>query len=88
MLQMKTIQEVKAEMTRRGETAADWARKHGVSAELVRGVLRGSLKGRIGEAHKIAVLLGVKDGVIVEDNGREYGFKEGVIVEDEGRERA
>lgn len=86
---MKTIQEVKAEMTRRGETAADWARKHGVSAELVRGVLRGSIKGRIGEAHKIAVLLGVKDGVIVvADNGREYGVKDGVIVEDEGRERA
>lgn len=69
---MKTIQEAKLEMLRRGETAADWARKHRVSGEIVRGVLCGRIKGRSGEAHKIAVLLGIKDGVIVEDEGREH----------------
>lgn len=68
---MKTIAEVKAEMWRRGETASDWARKHRVSTETVRGVLCGRIKGRNGEAHKVAVLLGLKDGVIVEDEGHD-----------------
>lgn len=63
---MKTAAEVKSEMLNRGETAADWARKHGVSGDLVRGVLQGRIKGRNGEAHKIAVLLGLKNGVIVD----------------------
>ena len=68
----KTASEAKAEMLRRGETAADWARKHGVSGDLVRGVLSGRVRGRNGEAHKIAVLLGIKEGVIVENEGHEY----------------
>ena len=72
ILQMKTASEAKAEMLRRGETAADWARKHGVSGDLVRGVLSGRVRGRNGEAHKIAVLLGIKEGVIVENEGHEY----------------
>lgn len=69
---MKTAAEVKAEMVRRGETAADWARKHSVSGDLVRGVLAGRVKGRNGEAHKIAVLLGIKNGVIVGGDGHEH----------------
>lgn len=64
---MKTPAEVKVEMQRRGDTAADWARRHRVSVDLVRGVLSGRVKGRNGEAHKIAVLLGIKDGVILEE---------------------
>jgi gp16 family phage-associated protein len=68
---MKTIETVRAEMTRRGETAAGWARKHAVSAETVRGVLLGRIKGRSGEAHKVAVLLGIKEGQIVEEAGDE-----------------
>lgn len=66
---MKTIEEVRTEMARRGETAARWAKKHAVSAETVRGVPLGRIKGRNGEAHKIAVLLGIKEGEIVEDDG-------------------
>lgn len=66
---MKTIAEVRAEMYSRGETAAGWAKKHGVSPEIVRGLLLGRVKGRNGDAHKAAVLLGLKDGVIVEDEG-------------------
>lgn len=66
---MKTLAEAKAEMSRRGETASGWAKKHGVSPETVRGVLLGRIKGRNGEAHRVAVLLGVKDGEILEDEG-------------------
>lgn len=68
---MKTIEDVKAEMARRGITAAAWARKHSVSPETVRGVLLGRVKGRSGEAHKAAVLLGIKDGEIVDGGNHE-----------------
>jgi gp16 family phage-associated protein len=63
---MKTTEEVRVDMARRGVTAAGWARKNGVSPETVRGILLGRIKGRSGEAHKVAVLLGLKDGEIAE----------------------
>jgi gp16 family phage-associated protein len=68
---MKTTEEVRADMARRGVTAAAWARKNGVAPETVRGVLLGRIKGRSGEAHKVAVLLGIKDGEIVEECNHE-----------------
>lgn len=68
---MKTVEEVKAEMARRGVTAAAWAKKHCVNPETVRGVLLGRIKGRSGEAHNVAVLLGLKDGEIVEGGSHE-----------------
>ena len=68
---MKTVDEVKAEMVRRGMTAAAWAKKHCVSPETVRGVLLGRIKGRSGEAHNVAVLLGLKEGEIVDGGHRE-----------------
>ena len=61
---MKTLAEVKAKLTYHGETAAAWARRHGVSESMTRNVLSGRVKGRSGEAHKIAVSLGIKEGVI------------------------
>lgn len=69
---MKTIAEVKEDMRRRGETAAAWSRENGVSTDTVRGVLCGRIKGRNGEAHKVAVLLGIKEGEIVEETPREH----------------
>lgn len=59
-------------MRRRGETVVSWARKHGVSANTVSRVLRGEVKCLYGESHKIAVLLGIKDGEIVEGEGHEH----------------
>ena len=64
---MKTPKQVRAEFERRGETLAHWARKHDFAYGRVRDVLRGKAKGRYGDAHKIAVMLGIKDGVIVEE---------------------
>lgn len=69
---MKTPAEVKEEMRRRGETAVSWARKHGVSANTVGRVLNGEAKCLYGESHKIAVLLGIKDGEIVEGQSHEH----------------
>jgi len=44
----------------RGIVTSDWARQNGFSPELVYGVLTGRLRGRRGQAHEIAVALGVK----------------------------
>lgn len=66
---MKTREAVRAELNRRGKTIADWSRENSCNADIVRGVLLGRIKGIRGEAHKVAVLLGLKDGEIVEDEG-------------------
>ena len=66
---MKTVEEVRTELSRRGITVADWAKTHRVNPETVRGILLGRIRGRNGEAHRVAVLLGVKDGEIAEENG-------------------
>ncbi|MBY0409891.1 MAG: DNA-binding protein [Burkholderiaceae bacterium] len=64
MVKIKSREEVKAELSRNGVNIADWARKHSLSPATVHGVLAGNLKGRRGQAHKTAVLLGIKDGVV------------------------
>lgn len=63
-----TREEAKAQLSRIGKTAADVARELGVSNAIVRGVLNGTFKGATGDAHKVAVALGLKDGVIVADD--------------------
>jgi len=60
-----TREEAKAALSRMGKTAGDLARELGVSSAMVRGVLNGQFKGATGDAHKVAVALGLKDGVIV-----------------------
>lgn len=50
-----------------GRSHADLAREIGVPRATVRGILYGHLKGTRGDAHKVAVALGLKDGVIVDD---------------------
>jgi gp16 family phage-associated protein len=64
--QLKTRDEARQEFSYRGETITGWAHKHGFCPYHVRDVLRGRAKGRFGESHKIAVKLGIKDGIIVE----------------------
>lgn len=61
---MKTAIEVKEEFRRRGITVAGWAREHGFSRVAVMRVLSGKARGYWGDAHRIAVMLGVKDGEI------------------------
>lgn len=69
---MKSREQALAEIHRTGQTVCGWARKHGFNQTLVRAVLYGRIKGKWGESHKIAVLLGIKDGVIVEDEDHEH----------------
>jgi len=61
---MKTRDEVKADLYRRGKSVPEVAREIGVSSRIVYELLRGRIKGRRGQAHRAAVLLGLKDGVL------------------------
>jgi gp16 family phage-associated protein len=69
---VKTPAEARADFVRRGEAVTSWAHEHGYSPSLVFEVLRGRIKGRRGKAHEIAVLLGMKEGVIERRNRHKY----------------
>ena len=62
----KTIDEVRAELVRAGINVTEWAKTHGVARMTVVDVLRGRRQGLRGEAHKVAVALGLKDGDVVD----------------------
>ena len=56
--------EAREALERKGQTAKDFAKKHELNASTVYAVLSGQSQCRRGEAHRAAVLLGIKDGVI------------------------
>lgn len=62
---IRTREEIKEEFARRGLSLSAWATEHGFNRTLVHHVLNNRCAGRIGQSHKIAVLLGLKDGEIV-----------------------
>lgn len=66
MAHLLTCKGVRESLTRMGKTAADIARELEVSPAVVRGVIDGRFKGNRGDAHKVAVALGLKDGLIVD----------------------
>ncbi|WP_045482691.1 helix-turn-helix domain-containing protein [Pseudomonas sp. StFLB209] len=55
-------------LERCGQTARGFAKQHGLSPSTVYAVLSGQSQCRRGEAHRAAVLLGIKDGVIENTN--------------------
>jgi len=59
-----TPEQARTDLDRRGVSIAEFSRKHGLNKNLVSDLLNGRIKGRRGEAHRAAVLLGIKDGVI------------------------
>lgn len=63
--QLKTREEVLADLANKGISIRSWALENGVSPSVVHAVLKGKLAGRIGESHKAAVKLGIKSGEIV-----------------------
>lgn len=69
--QLRTREEVVADFERKGISVSSWARKNNIPRSIVYGVLNGTRKTRIGLGHKAAVLLGIKDGEIVEDEGHD-----------------
>jgi len=72
---LKTPQDVKEEFLRTGTSSASWARAHGFDPATVNQVINGRNAGTRGVGHKIAVTLGLKDGVILEP-GKVPGKKE------------
>ncbi|MCE2691653.1 MAG: DNA-binding protein [Betaproteobacteria bacterium] len=62
---IKTPDAVRAELQEAGLSLAEWARAHNVSYEVTKAVLAGRLKGKRGEAHRIAIGLGLKVGKVI-----------------------
>ncbi|MCM8622341.1 MAG: DNA-binding protein [Candidatus Accumulibacter sp.] len=63
----KTKEQVKAELSRQGLSVSGWAKRHGFTRSTVRRVVNGKSLNHFGPSHKIAVLLGMKDGIILDD---------------------
>lgn len=61
-----TPEQARAKLDREWISIAEFSRKHGLNKNLVSDLLNGRKKGKRGEAHRAAVLLGIKDGVISE----------------------
>jgi gp16 family phage-associated protein len=57
-------QKAREDLEKRGQSAKDFALLHDLSPSTVYAVLSGQSQCRRGEAHRAAVLLGVKQGVI------------------------
>lgn len=65
--QLHTKEQARAALDLKGLSIADFARNHGLTYATVYQVLIGKKKGRRGAAHKAAVLLGMKHGVVLPD---------------------
>ena len=65
MTGIRTAAQAKAWLEYQGKSVQEFARDHGVDPATTYLVLAGRKKGKRGEAHKVAVLLGMKDGIIV-----------------------
>lgn len=63
---LKTPEEVREEFARKGISIAEWAGQHNLNPHRVYDVLNNRNKGMFGEAHRAAVLLGLKEGIIEE----------------------
>ena len=67
---LKTREEILEDFARKGISLSSWAKANGLTPQVVHGLLKGKRTGRIGQAHKAAVLLGLKYGEIVEGDGQ------------------
>lgn len=61
---LRTVEEARADLARKGMPVAAWARANGLPVRPVYDVLSGRNKGKTGMAHKVAVLLGIKAGEV------------------------
>jgi gp16 family phage-associated protein len=60
----RTAAQAKARLDQQGKSVQEFARENKVDPATTYQILSGRKKGRRGEAHKVAVLLGMKIGVI------------------------
>jgi gp16 family phage-associated protein len=66
-MSLRTAEDVRAEFQRKGVSISRWAIANGYSTNLVFEVLAGRKKCLRGQAHNIAVSLGLKAGEICTD---------------------
>ncbi|MFM0526950.1 DNA-binding protein [Paraburkholderia strydomiana] len=59
----RTREEVRNAFASHGVTVVEWARAHGFNPDSVYAVLLGRTRGTRGEAHRIAVALGLKSTI-------------------------
>lgn len=64
MTGIRNAAQAKAWLEHQGKSVQEFAREHGIDPATTYQVLAGRKKGKRGEAHKVAVLLGMKDGII------------------------
>lgn len=62
----KTLEQVRAEFRRAGINVSEWARTNNFNRMTVVDVLRGHRQGLRGEAHRVAVALGLKEGDVID----------------------
>lgn len=67
---IRTPEEARAELQRKGITVSEWALANGFSVPIVFEVLSGRRKCIRGQSHRIAVALGIKEGEICANPGR------------------
>jgi gp16 family phage-associated protein len=60
----RTPAQAKAWLESQGKTIKEFADEHGLDRATTYQVLAGTKKGRRGEAHRAAVLLGIKEGTV------------------------
>ncbi len=58
-----TAEQIKQQFRSRGETITEWARRNGYRRTAVYRVLNGQEKGHYGQAHEIAMKLGMKAAI-------------------------
>jgi len=61
---VRTAEDIRQIFSARGLSIAEWARQQGFSVPLVYQVLSGQRKGLRGQSHRIAVSLGLKEGLV------------------------
>ncbi len=59
-----TPEQARALLDRKGISIAEFSRQNALNSNLVSDLLNGRKKGRRGEAHRAAVLLGIKVGTV------------------------
>lgn len=62
---LRTPEQARSELQRKGVSITEWAMANGFSPNLVFEVLSGRRRPTRGQTHNIAVRLGIKDGEIV-----------------------
>ncbi len=70
MEQLRTPEEARAELKRKGISITKWAASYGFTPNLVYEVLSGNRPCIHGQSHQIAVALGIKAGEICKDPSR------------------